>query len=200
MLEQQHQMDFAALTVTVVINDENENFIVELNDKSASGTTSCSQVLRQWGDFVELDRLVRSMAPKFDVPQIPVVENATREELQACMQAYLSAAIASGPLKHLKELREFVGFADFLRQERQRTSVTDYEAVALRHAPSQQLLLQQNNEPHSPSERRRVSTSEGKEDEYTMCGSSLAEQLEEFEEAEGILDECFRITDVGAAG
>ncbi|ORC85128.1 uncharacterized protein TM35_000371010 [Trypanosoma theileri] len=213
MLSQQHHLDITQLTVSVTTNDKDEAFIVELSDKHANGSTSSSQVLRQWKDFVQLDRLVRSMAPKFDAPQMPVVDNATREELREYMQVYLSAAITCNPLKHLKEFQDFLRFNEYIQQERQRTFVTDYKFATLRHVASQQqLLLQQNYKPRSPLELRRIIKPEGKETaeetaaeeeerEYSIRGSSVAaEQREEVDEAENTLDECFRIMDVGAAG
>ncbi|KEG07673.1 hypothetical protein DQ04_09131020, partial [Trypanosoma grayi] len=105
----------AVFAVGLLQDETDERFIVQLIDKRVGATVA--EAPRGWQEFVQLDRLARGMGPKFDAPPLP--EAQARRQY---MCDYLNAAIAFGALSRVKELQEFVGYTEFVQQERRRAA------------------------------------------------------------------------------
>ncbi|EAN89256.1 hypothetical protein C3747_15g80 [Trypanosoma cruzi] len=220
----------SVFAVTVLPDDMPGVFQLRLVDNRGDHTTIVAQVQRRWQDFVQLDQLVRSMAPKFDAPPPDAWKRSSQEkdtdekgkgrqkQQQEYMQEYLSTAIAFPTLSLLKDLQNFIGYSDFVRQVRQQVADRQTTSVKLRHVSPSSPSLPVAVSKKSPNRRLLSSpTSDGDGGASKMDGrinkrdvtddAKRAENKPEHSdryflppEGHHMLEECFRIMDAGAAG
>lgn len=176
------------------------DFKLSLIDKKASEPVH--YVIRAWPIIKQVVLFIRGVAPKLDVPPLPVESQNTApavvaEDRRKFVQTYVNAALQHGIVSNLKEFVDLIGLTEYQTLHAHDAAPSASTASAM---PKSSEFADNASLAGSPLRQAAVAPASKAAPTAMSTQPAQATQQPTTASLQQSLQECFRVLDVGGAG